>query len=176
MRNCSIRGSADLLLDGVGRLAKGGLQGAAEAVSPAPWVLQDFPQANGVHMSTRVIATLAADERCVMLKAEDWPGLDKISTLKAMMAKGARLEGIPGAQERIRLPGQVRRQVQPQVGLLPQPQPAPAPKRSAVIGAAPQYNPQGLMAHVHQLEVSEPTRPRAKTRARLCSAAGAPCI
>jgi len=64
------------------------LQGAAEAVSPAPWVLQDFPQANGVHMSTRVIATLAADERCVMLKAEDWPGLDKITTLIGMMAKG----------------------------------------------------------------------------------------
>jgi len=64
------------------------LQGAAEAVSPAPWVLQDFPQANGVHLSPRVIAALAADERCVMLKAEDWPGLDKISTLKAMMAKG----------------------------------------------------------------------------------------
>jgi 4-hydroxy-tetrahydrodipicolinate synthase len=64
------------------------LQGAAEAVAPAPWVLQDFPQANGVHLSTRVIAALAADPRCVMLKAEDWPGLDKITTLVGMMAKG----------------------------------------------------------------------------------------
>jgi len=64
------------------------LQGAAAAVAPAPWVLQDFPQANGVHMSPRVIAALAADERCVMLKAEDWPGLDKITLLKAMMSKG----------------------------------------------------------------------------------------
>ncbi len=64
------------------------LQGAAEAVAPAPWVLQDFPQANGVHLSPRVIAALAADPRCVMLKAEDWPGLDKIATLVAMMAKG----------------------------------------------------------------------------------------
>ena len=64
------------------------LQGAAEAVSPAPWVLQDFPQANGVYMSPRVIAALAADERCVMLKAEDWPGLDKITTLTGMMARG----------------------------------------------------------------------------------------
>jgi 4-hydroxy-tetrahydrodipicolinate synthase len=54
----------------------------------APWVLQDVPQANGVHLSPRVIAALAADPRCVMLKAEDWPGLDKITTLKAMMAKG----------------------------------------------------------------------------------------
>jgi 4-hydroxy-tetrahydrodipicolinate synthase len=64
------------------------LQGAAEAVAPAPWVLQDFPQANGVHLPPRVIAALAADPRCVMLKAEDWPGLDKIGTLVAMMAKG----------------------------------------------------------------------------------------
>ncbi|WP_421992990.1 dihydrodipicolinate synthase family protein [Roseococcus sp.] len=64
------------------------LQGAAEAVAPAPWVLQDFPQATGVTMPARVIATLAADPRCVMLKAEEWPGLDKITTLVGMMAKG----------------------------------------------------------------------------------------
>jgi 4-hydroxy-tetrahydrodipicolinate synthase len=41
-----------------------------------------------VHLSTRVIAALAADPRCVMLKAEDWPGLDKITALVGMMAKG----------------------------------------------------------------------------------------
>ncbi|WP_424812383.1 dihydrodipicolinate synthase family protein [Roseococcus sp. YIM B11640] len=64
------------------------LQGAAEAVAPAPWVLQDFPQANGVTLPPRVIAALAADPRCVMLKAEDWPGLDKITALKAMMKSG----------------------------------------------------------------------------------------
>jgi len=64
------------------------LRGAAEAVAPAPWVLQDFPAANGVHLPPRVIAELAADPRCVMLKAEDWPGLDKITALRAMMARG----------------------------------------------------------------------------------------
>ncbi|MDB5375721.1 MAG: dihydrodipicolinate synthase family protein [Rubritepida sp.] len=64
------------------------LQGAAEAVSPAPWVLQDYPQSNGIILPPRVIAALAADPRCVMLKAEDWPGLDKIATLVGMMAKG----------------------------------------------------------------------------------------
>jgi 4-hydroxy-tetrahydrodipicolinate synthase len=64
------------------------LQGAAEAVSPAPWVLQDYPQSNGIILPPRVIAALAADPRCVMLKAEDWPGLDKITTLVGMMAKG----------------------------------------------------------------------------------------
>lgn len=64
------------------------LQGAAEAVAPAPWVLQDFPQATGVTMPARVIAALAADPRCEMLKAEEWPGLDKITALVGMMAKG----------------------------------------------------------------------------------------
>lgn len=64
------------------------LRGAAEAVAPAPWVLQDFPAANGVHLPPRVIAELASDPRCVMLKAEDWPGLDKITALRGMMARG----------------------------------------------------------------------------------------
>lgn len=64
------------------------LQGAAEAVAPAPWVLQDYPQATGVILPPRAIATLAADPRCVMLKAEDWPGLDKITTLVGMMKSG----------------------------------------------------------------------------------------
>jgi 4-hydroxy-tetrahydrodipicolinate synthase len=64
------------------------LQGAAEAVSPAPWVLQDYPQSNGIILPPRVIAALAADPRCVMLKAEDWPGLDKITTLVGMMKSG----------------------------------------------------------------------------------------
>lgn len=64
------------------------LQGAAEAVAPAAWVLQDYPQATGVTLPPRVIAALAADPRCVMLKAEDWPGLDKITALAGMMAKG----------------------------------------------------------------------------------------
>lgn len=64
------------------------LQGAAEAVAPAPWVLQDYPQSNGVILPPRAIATLAADPRCVMLKAEDWPGLDKITTLVGMMKSG----------------------------------------------------------------------------------------
>jgi 4-hydroxy-tetrahydrodipicolinate synthase len=65
------------------------LRGAAEAVGDAPWVLQDFPQANGITISPAMVATLvAADPRLVMLKAEDWPGLDKISTLRRMEAEG----------------------------------------------------------------------------------------
>lgn len=65
------------------------MQGAAEAVAPAPWCLQDYPQLTGVTITARMIATLAkADRHLVMLKAEDNPGLDKISALVAMMEAG----------------------------------------------------------------------------------------
>jgi 4-hydroxy-tetrahydrodipicolinate synthase len=61
---------------------------ASEVVGPAPWCLQDFPQANGVTITPGMIARIAADPRCVMLKAEDWPGLDKISAVRALEAAG----------------------------------------------------------------------------------------
>nr|WP_314073636.1 dihydrodipicolinate synthase family protein [uncultured Roseococcus sp.] len=64
------------------------MQGAAEAVAPAPWVIQDYPQATGINLPVRAIAALAADPRCMMLKAEDWPGLDKISALVGLMKSG----------------------------------------------------------------------------------------
>jgi 4-hydroxy-tetrahydrodipicolinate synthase len=65
------------------------LQGASEAVGDAPWVLQDFPQANGIAISAGMVARLvAADPRLVMLKAEDWPGLDKITALRRMESEG----------------------------------------------------------------------------------------
>ena len=63
-------------------------QQASEAVGPAPWCLQDFPQAHGVTITPPMIARIAADPRCVMLKAEDWPGLDKISAVRALEAAG----------------------------------------------------------------------------------------
>jgi 4-hydroxy-tetrahydrodipicolinate synthase len=56
-----------------------------------PWVLQDFPQTTGVQMSVGVIKRIIADlPSCVMLKAEDWPGLAKISAIRASEAAGAR--------------------------------------------------------------------------------------
>lgn len=64
-------------------------QQASEVVAPAPWCLQDFPQANGVTVTPAMIARIAACPRCVMLKAEDWPGLDKISAVRALEAAGA---------------------------------------------------------------------------------------
>jgi 4-hydroxy-tetrahydrodipicolinate synthase len=57
---------------------------AAGFIGDTPFVLQDFPLATGVQMSVPVIARIVADlPTCVCLKHEDWPGLDKISALRA---------------------------------------------------------------------------------------------
>lgn len=56
---------------------------AAKMLGDVPWVLQDFPLATGVQISSSVILKIVEDcSTCVMLKHEDWPGLDKISTLR----------------------------------------------------------------------------------------------
>jgi 4-hydroxy-tetrahydrodipicolinate synthase len=49
-----------------------------------PFALQDFPLATSVQISPAVISRIvAAHKSCVMLKHEDWPGLAKISALRA---------------------------------------------------------------------------------------------
>lgn len=54
-----------------------------------PFVIQDFPQVTGVQMSVSVIKRIVeAHPSCMMLKHEDWPGLEKISALRALQAKG----------------------------------------------------------------------------------------
>jgi len=65
-------------------------QQAAEAIGPdIPFVLQDYPQLFQVQMPAGVIRRIvAACPSCVMLKAEDWPGLEKISALRAAQAAG----------------------------------------------------------------------------------------
>ncbi|MEL7114659.1 MAG: dihydrodipicolinate synthase family protein [Pseudomonadota bacterium] len=66
-------------------------QNVAEAVGEAPWVIQDFPLVTNVVIPTKVILQIVEDcPGCVMLKHEDWPGLDKISALRAASDKGAR--------------------------------------------------------------------------------------
>ena len=92
------RGAMEAGAAGVMIAPPGGLRGddaalawlaaAAEAVAPAPWVLQDYPQATGSFLSVAMIRRLAEDPRLVMLKAEDWPGLDKLTALRALSAKG----------------------------------------------------------------------------------------
>ena len=57
---------------------------AAGFIGDVPFVLQDFPLVTNVQMSVPVIRRIVADlPSCVCLKHEDWPGLDKISALRA---------------------------------------------------------------------------------------------
>src|SRR5215218_4801214 len=64
---------------------------AAEAIgSDVPFVLQDYPLTLGVVMTPGVIRRIVMDNTsCVMLKHEDWPGLEKISVLRGFQAEGS---------------------------------------------------------------------------------------
>ena len=63
----------------------------AEVLGDAPFVLQDFPLVTNVVIPTKVILKVVEDcPTCVMLKHEDWPGLEKISALRAASDAGAR--------------------------------------------------------------------------------------
>jgi len=65
--------------------------GAAEAIgADVPWVLQDYPLTLSVVMTPAVIRRIVTDnEGCAMLKHEDWPGLEKISTLRQWQKEGS---------------------------------------------------------------------------------------
>jgi 4-hydroxy-tetrahydrodipicolinate synthase len=64
---------------------------AIEAIGPdVPIVLQDYPLITSVVMTPGVIRRIVSENASVvMLKAEDWPGLEKISTLRQWQADGA---------------------------------------------------------------------------------------
>lgn len=69
----------------------GYFQMVADTLGKTPWVVQDFPLVTGVQMTPKVIrAIFDSCPTAVMLKHEDWPGLDKITTLRAQEAAGAR--------------------------------------------------------------------------------------
>ena len=61
-----------------------------ETLGPqVPWVLQDHPVATGVQMSTNVVLKILKNSpTCVMLKAEECPGLAKLSAIRAASDKG----------------------------------------------------------------------------------------
>jgi 4-hydroxy-tetrahydrodipicolinate synthase len=83
---------------------------ASAAVGEAPYVLQDYPQATGVFMSVEMIRRMAEDPRLVMLKAEDWPGLDKLSALRRLATEGKlRRLSILGGNGGLFLPEELRR-------------------------------------------------------------------
>ncbi|GAB2552747.1 dihydrodipicolinate synthase family protein [Nocardia heshunensis] len=64
--------------------------GAANTIGDSvPFVIQDYPLSFSVVMTPSVIARIAvAAPNCVMLKHEDWPGLEKISTLRKLEGDG----------------------------------------------------------------------------------------
>jgi 4-hydroxy-tetrahydrodipicolinate synthase len=64
---------------------------AAESVgSDVPFVLQDYPLTFSVQMTAAVIRRIVVEnDSCVVLKHEDWPGLDKISALRSFERDGS---------------------------------------------------------------------------------------
>ena len=65
-------------------------QAVEAAGADAPFVVQDYPLATGVLMTADIIRRIvAANPSVVMLKHEDWPGLEKISALRGYQREGA---------------------------------------------------------------------------------------
>lgn len=83
---------------------------AAEMLGDIPFVLQDFPLATGVQIPVGVILRIVEDcPTCIMLKHEDWPGLDKISALRAASEAGARRISILCGNGGLYLPEEMQR-------------------------------------------------------------------
>ena len=65
-------------------------EASAAIGADVPFVIQDYPLTFTVQMTPGVIRRIVADNpACVMLKHEDWPGLEKISRLRAWEKEGA---------------------------------------------------------------------------------------
>lgn len=64
---------------------------AAEAIgTDVPIVVQDYPLVFSVQMAPGVLRRIFEEvPSCAMLKHEDWPGLDKITTLRAWQQAGS---------------------------------------------------------------------------------------
>ena len=64
---------------------------AVEAIgADVPWVLQDYPLGVSVVMTPAVIRRIVEDNpSCLMLKHEDWPGLEKITAIRAFAREGS---------------------------------------------------------------------------------------
>ena len=65
-------------------------EASAAIGADVPFVIQDYPLTFSVQMTPGVIRRIVSDNpACVMLKHEDWPGLEKISRLRAWEKEGA---------------------------------------------------------------------------------------
>lgn len=86
-------------------------QGVVETIGTAvPLVLQDFPLTTNVVISSGTLGQIIeALPSIVMLKHEDWPGLSKISDLRAAEAKGRRRISILCGNGGVFLPEEMQR-------------------------------------------------------------------
>ncbi|MGA7328833.1 MAG: dihydrodipicolinate synthase family protein [Rhodomicrobium sp.] len=90
------RGAAGVMIAPVSSLRTdeqitGYFRQAVEAIgADIPFVLQDYPLTLTVQMTPKVIRQIVEENpSCAMLKHEDWPGLEKISALRAFQAEGS---------------------------------------------------------------------------------------
>lgn len=98
------QGAAGLMIQPPAPAAKGDdavfgyCRQVVEAIGAStPWVLQDFPLVSAVPMSATLIKRIMDDlPSCVMLKHEDWPGLDKLSALRDSHAPNRRISILTG--------------------------------------------------------------------------------
>ena len=108
------RGAAGVMVAPPGSLRTddqiaGYFRNVSEVLGDIPWVLQDFPLVTGVQIAPAVALRIFAENpTCVMLKHEDWPGLEKIAALRRAEAEGARRvsirpSGVPRASLRRRI-------------------------------------------------------------------------
>ncbi|HEX6015479.1 MAG TPA: dihydrodipicolinate synthase family protein [Geminicoccaceae bacterium] len=83
----------------------------AERLGQVPWVLQDFPLAGGPPMGAGLVRRIAqACPNMVVLKHEDWPGLDKITAVRRQEREaGARRLAILCGHGGILLPHELER-------------------------------------------------------------------
>jgi 4-hydroxy-tetrahydrodipicolinate synthase len=81
-------GAAGVMVAPPGHLRSDGFESVAGTLGTTPFALQDYPLATQVQISPKVILRIVEGApSCVMLKHEDWPGLAKITALRA--ASGA---------------------------------------------------------------------------------------
>ncbi|HDZ74320.1 MAG TPA: dihydrodipicolinate synthase family protein [Aurantimonas coralicida] len=65
-------------------------QAVAAVGEDVPFVLQDHPQVTTVQMAPKVVRRIIEENpSCVMLKHEDWPGLEKITALRNWQSEGS---------------------------------------------------------------------------------------
>lgn len=75
-----------------------------------PVVLQDFPLVTGVQVSSKTLGTiLETHPSIVMLKHEDWPGLQKVTDLREAEARGRRRTSILCGNAGVFLPEEMER-------------------------------------------------------------------